>query len=342
MRHRKNCKGFTLVELLVVIGIIAVLIGVLLPALARARESAYATKCAANLRAIGQAIHGYVSENKGTFPASYMYEGQGAGATEPTKGYIHWSAIIFRKDGISRDPKIYSTGHGWEVFQCPTIEKGGLPPTNTFPANLDEGQAPDVDGVIDQQAPRLAYTANEALMPRNKFRVPFDGNSRSYVWVRAGQVKKSSATILATEFHQNWRIVKDKGRSSDAEVCKSHRPVHGFAAVAGGNEPNMDSLPNAILGRPSYRRAWLGDLSPDPKGTGGEASSTRLDWVGRNHGRRKLERGFDTRKSNFLYVDGHVETKEIRETIKPNFEWGDRFYSLSPNTDIDQSPDPSR
>jgi len=76
----------------------------------------------------------------------------------------------------------------------------------------------------------------------------------------------------------------------------------------------------------------LTDLAGDPQA--GSASTSRLDWVGRNHGKRKLEQGFDTRKSNFLYVDGHVETKNIRETIAPKFEWGEKFYSLAPNGDV--------
>ena len=64
----KSRRGFTLVELLVVIGIIALLISILLPALNKARQQAMMVKCQANMRTLMQAVQMYASEHNAQIP----------------------------------------------------------------------------------------------------------------------------------------------------------------------------------------------------------------------------------------------------------------------------------
>lgn len=73
----QRCFGFTLVELLVVIGIISVLIAMLLPALSKARNAATTLVCQSRLRQVMQATQMYTSENKGIMPHEYANAGDG-------------------------------------------------------------------------------------------------------------------------------------------------------------------------------------------------------------------------------------------------------------------------
>ena len=91
IRNRNGQSAFTLVELLVVIGIIAVLVGILLPALSRSREKAKNVQCQSNLRNFGQALLMYANENRGKMP---QHRG--------TQGFWLWDIPLETRDALVR------------------------------------------------------------------------------------------------------------------------------------------------------------------------------------------------------------------------------------------------
>ena len=99
-------RGFTLVELLVVIGIIALLVSILLPALQSANEQAKKVKCASNLRNIGQSIHMYASDNKGKLP-------------QHTGNAVYW---LWDLPNRTRDAMLKS-GNQRDTLYCPSNER---------------------------------------------------------------------------------------------------------------------------------------------------------------------------------------------------------------------------
>src|SRR5688500_2949003 len=71
----RKSRAFTLVELLVVIGVIALLVSIILPSLASARRSSNSVKCLSNLRQLGNAFMLYSNESKGFWPVAAHDQG---------------------------------------------------------------------------------------------------------------------------------------------------------------------------------------------------------------------------------------------------------------------------
>lgn len=328
MLNHLRRSGFTLIELLVVVAIIAILIGILLPALGKARESARVTQCAANQRTIGQGVTAYTSESQ-LFPPSYVYASSKRGYhwTEsdqqqthpnPDFGYIHWSYSIFREGEKAAD----------DAFTCPSVLSGGAPRTNPGPKQEDwePGQTDDTGNATpnaepeDRQARRIAYTGNAAIFPRNKFQE--DGSSRrENQLVRASLISGPSRTILATEFHEvdRWRSVFAGNLFEPSNtISKSHRSLDPFLGISAGR----DVYAEAPRGNQALFRY------PDPAAIKKTAelgtslivdNQTPLNAVGRHH---------PGETANFVFVDGHVERMTVQESIQKRL-WGENFYSLT-------------
>jgi prepilin-type N-terminal cleavage/methylation domain-containing protein/prepilin-type processing-associated H-X9-DG protein len=332
---RGRPRGFTLIELLVVVAIIAILLSILLPALNGARRNARGTKCSANLRSVGTAFSVYLAENNAVYPPSYVYPHSPSGTWNPLDqpaahpyGYVHWSWALYNRGAVKDD-----------AFTCPEFERGGIPRTNPGPRQDDweggqhdqNGQTVPNENVVDKQAPRMAFTANAAVVPRNKFTTALSGGGRKNQFVTEQMIGDPRGVILATEFNTNWRTCTAR---NDPGYVKSHRPISAFfSQSSGANEYAAPASGLFVYGDSTAQDYGLFPANTIDNTQGvidDGAGGPEANAVGRHHPGGDHLGG----TTNFLYVDGHVERTTILQTFKKR-EWGAKYYSLSgPNTDI--------
>lgn len=120
-------RGFTLVELLVVVSVIAVLMGVLLPSLGAARDSARSARCAANLKQLAIACVAYAGENDGRTPA----------LGQPYSAWPNWAMVVQTySERAGTGAALFSRGSGSSALVCPSTESLlGRPMQRTYAIN---------------------------------------------------------------------------------------------------------------------------------------------------------------------------------------------------------------
>jgi prepilin-type N-terminal cleavage/methylation domain-containing protein/prepilin-type processing-associated H-X9-DG protein len=149
-----NRRAFTLVELLVVIGIIAVLIGILLPSLNKARRQAFTAQCQSNMRQIAMALINYINDNQGNLIPDTISK------DAPFNDGWFWAGELLNQHYISA-PNIYANGATTPV----------IPQTSVF--RCPEGIAPEDQGPFG--------TANDGTGGNNQGFWPTDPKNNGYV-----------------------------------------------------------------------------------------------------------------------------------------------------------------
>ncbi len=250
---RRRWMGFTLVELLVVIGIIAVLVGILIPVLSRARENANRVACMSNVRQVANAFVMYCGENRGWFPSPAVFGGPsptalGYGNQPAPTGYpadwIGWPEdwIIWRNKTpndrlLGSIVKYLGNPSSGKIMMCPSDDSlwrkipsdGSVYPysyvMNSY-MSFGTNQNPHVPGTVTSPKNNLVFKDEAA-------------------W-KITQVRRSSDKILVYE--EDERAVRDgRGQLQSPAIGMNPDNIIGMVSIRHDNKRRMpDDVPDPM------------------------------------------------------------------------------------------------
>ena len=282
-QSRPTGSGFTLIELMVVISIIAILIALLLPSVKLARKNARYLVCATQLRQIGFALQTYALENKHDFPFGFGSTPSVIGAGREIIANIQIK-IINRFDGGSDTDNRHAIGDvALRLMRCPD-----------FPTHGDHYSS------VYNGYDRVVYGE-----------YPYIG------WGAAGGLPVNSTAIHTTYIYVGG--IGHKYNRTDGNGSWHGWPVYDGATYAAYDDPYnigpVPSLPSRIrhdrVGLLTDRM-WINDSS------NGYDPFRVTDVGGYNAVANHTNMALETEGGNVCFVDGHVEfrrVEHIRERI---------------------------
>jgi prepilin-type processing-associated H-X9-DG protein len=294
---RAPAEAFTLVELLVVIGIIALLVGILLPTLGRARENANQVKCMANMRQLGQALTIYIGEYKGSLPIGLVGDNSTINGGVTYRGEsVDWTTLLYKV--LNR-----KAGLGQGSQDAVTAENAGLRAVFVCPSVFSPSKVPKETITHYSSHPRIIPDLNQKDQLQALLHPGPDAGTKYLVPYKVARIKRAAEIVAVFE---------------------------GSVAPLGQNGGYLaHSTCNGIDKQRIVTKPYLTDLyelsaSPIDANTPINMHSGKFGWneavdlnkdTDNNEGNVRFRHKGDT-QTNALMVDGHVQTFTLSKTTK--------------------------
>jgi prepilin-type processing-associated H-X9-DG protein len=311
-KPHRDLSAFTLVELLIVIGIIALIISMLLPALTKARRAANCVACMSNMRQIVSAVLTYTMDNKGRLMPALIYP---QGPNQPYPDGFFWAAELVHLN----------------YLQAPNLPHDPNSPNNALAPQPDAGVFDCPDAIRPGDWDANANGFNNGTYPTDA-----RNNGWCYVIDDNPRIDGQTAYGTATYYELNCRL---NGYTSNYNNGTFNPPFMYFAA---GTDKLGQTTVQAI-NNPQYSRVLSMIQHGDTMVMLAEASN--INWItqtastvngithyaprlGARHGSYTLNN--TNASTNLAFFDGHVATLPTQAIDQNN---GSAVASIIPNVD---------